>query len=50
MKFSLSWLKDHLATDADIQAVADTLNRIGLRWKALKTRQNGSRALPLPRC
>jgi phenylalanyl-tRNA synthetase beta chain len=30
MKFSLSWLKEHLDTDADIHAVADCLNRIGL--------------------
>ena len=30
MKFSLSWLKAHLDTDADAGAVADTLNRIGL--------------------
>ena len=30
MKFSLSWLKEHLDTDAEAGAVADTLNRIGL--------------------
>ncbi len=30
MKFSLSWLKDHLDTTADAVAVADTLTRIGL--------------------
>ncbi|HVF37775.1 MAG TPA: phenylalanine--tRNA ligase subunit beta [Sphingomicrobium sp.] len=30
MKFSLSWLKDHLDTDADAASVADTLTRIGL--------------------
>jgi phenylalanyl-tRNA synthetase beta chain len=36
MKFSLSWLKDHLATDADIQAVADTLNRIGLEVEGIE--------------
>ena len=29
MKFSLSWLKEHLDTDADADGVADTLNRIG---------------------
>lgn len=29
MKFSLSWLKEHLDTDADAQGVADILNRIG---------------------
>ncbi len=30
MKFSLSWLKDHLDTQADLKTVADTLTRIGL--------------------
>jgi phenylalanyl-tRNA synthetase beta chain len=30
MKFSLSWLKDHLDTNADATTVAETLTRIGL--------------------
>ena len=30
MKFTLSWLKDHLDTDADAATVAETLTRIGL--------------------
>ena len=30
MKFSLSWLKDHLDTDADAAAVAEKLTSIGL--------------------
>ena len=30
MKFSLSWLKDHLDTNADAATIAETLNRIGL--------------------
>jgi phenylalanyl-tRNA synthetase beta chain len=30
MKFSLSWLKDHLDTKADAATVAETLTRIGL--------------------
>ena len=30
MKFSLSWLKEHLQTDADATTVAETLTRIGL--------------------
>ncbi len=30
MKFTLSWLKEHLETTADLAAIADTLNRIGL--------------------
>ena len=30
MKFSLTWLKDHLETDADVTELADAMNRIGL--------------------
>src|SRR5258708_4385622 len=30
MKFSLSWLKDHLDTKADAATVAETLTRIGI--------------------
>lgn len=30
MKFTLSWLKDHLDTDASVQQIADTLTAIGL--------------------
>ena len=36
MKFSLSWLKEHLETDADVQAVADCLNRIGLEVEGIE--------------
>ena len=35
MKFTLSWLKDHLDTDADAATVADTLTRIGLEVEAV---------------
>ncbi|MFE1600850.1 phenylalanine--tRNA ligase subunit beta [Methylobacterium sp. ID0610] len=30
MKFTLSWLKDHLDTDASLDAIVETLTRIGL--------------------
>ena len=30
MKFTLSWLKDHLETDASLEAIAEALTRIGL--------------------
>ena len=30
MKFTLSWLKDHLDTKASVAEIADTLTRIGL--------------------
>lgn len=36
MKFSLSWLKVHLDTDATIQDVADVLNRIGLEVEGIE--------------
>jgi len=36
MKFSLSWLKEHLETDANVDAVADTLNRIGLEVEGIE--------------
>jgi len=36
MKFSLSWLKAHLDTDADINLVADTLTRIGLEVESIE--------------
>src|SRR6202142_2529847 len=36
MKFTLSWLKDHLETDVDAQTIADTLTRIGLEVEAIE--------------
>jgi phenylalanyl-tRNA synthetase beta chain len=35
MKFSLSWLKDHLDTDASAEALADKLTNIGLEVEEL---------------
>jgi phenylalanyl-tRNA synthetase beta chain len=35
MKFTLSWLKDHLETDASLQTIGDTLTRIGLEVEGL---------------
>jgi phenylalanyl-tRNA synthetase beta chain len=35
MKFSLSWLKAHLETNATIDQVSDTLNRIGLEVESI---------------
>ena len=35
MKFTLSWLKDHLDTQADLTTIADTLTRIGLEVEHL---------------
>jgi phenylalanyl-tRNA synthetase beta chain len=36
MKFSLSWLKEHLDTDSDVHAVADRLNQIGLEVEGIE--------------
>lgn len=35
MKIPLSWLKDHLETDADAATIADTLTRIGLEVEGI---------------
>ena len=35
MKFTLSWLKEHLDTDADAQAIADRLTSIGLEVESI---------------
>ncbi len=35
MKFTLSWLKEHLDTDADAETVAETLTRIGLEVESV---------------
>jgi phenylalanyl-tRNA synthetase beta chain len=36
MKFTLSWLKDHLETDASVRTIADTLTRIGLEVEGIE--------------
>src|SRR6188508_3279861 len=36
MKLSLSWLKDHLATDADAKTIAEKLTSIGLEVESLE--------------
>ena len=38
MKFTLSWLHDHLETDADLATITDTLTRIGLEVEAVDDR------------
>ncbi|GGE29837.1 phenylalanine--tRNA ligase beta subunit [Agaricicola taiwanensis] len=38
MKFTLSWLKEHLATDAGLEKVADTLTHVGLEVEAIEDR------------
>jgi phenylalanyl-tRNA synthetase beta chain len=36
MKFTLSWLKTHLATDATLDVITDTLTRIGLELEGIE--------------
>ena len=36
MKFTLSWLKDHLDTDASVDKIADTLTHIGLEVEGVE--------------
>ena len=38
MKFTLSWLKDHLDTDAGVDEIARTLNAIGLEVEGIEDR------------
>ncbi|HEY1934423.1 MAG TPA: phenylalanine--tRNA ligase subunit beta [Acetobacteraceae bacterium] len=38
MKFSLSWLKTHLDTDAPLRTITDTLTRIGLELEGVEDR------------
>jgi phenylalanyl-tRNA synthetase beta chain len=35
MKFTLSWLRDHLDTDASVQEIADTLTSLGLEVESV---------------
>jgi phenylalanyl-tRNA synthetase beta chain len=36
MKFTLSWLKEHLDTDADAQTIGERLTSIGLEVEAIE--------------
>src|ERR1700727_2953408 len=38
MKFSLSWLKTHLETNASVGLITDTLTRIGLELEGVENR------------
>lgn len=38
MKFPLSWLKDHLETDAPLQTIVDRLTSIGLEVEGVEDR------------
>ena len=36
MKFTLSWLKDHLDTNKDLDTIVDTLTNIGLEIESVQ--------------
>ena len=36
MKFTLSWLKDHLDTNEDLETIVDTLTNIGLEIESVE--------------
>ncbi len=38
MKFTLSWLREHLDTDASLDTITDTLTRIGLELESVEDR------------
>ena len=38
MKFTLSWLRDHLETDASLDEIVDALNRVGLEVEGVDDR------------
>ena len=46
MKFTLSWLKTHLETDATLQQITDTLTRIGLELEDVEDRGAALAAVP----
>ena len=41
MKFTLSWLKDHLETDAPLNEITDKLTSLGLELESLHDRAAG---------
>ena len=40
MKFTLSWLKEHLETKAEIDIIIDTLTNIGLEVENIEDKEN----------
>jgi phenylalanyl-tRNA synthetase beta chain len=45
MKFTLSWLKEHLETSASLETITETLTRIGLEVEAVEDKAASSEAL-----
>src|SRR5688572_23157581 len=49
MKLTLSWLKDHLATDANVTAIADKLTGIGLEVESVEDKSASLAAFSVAR-
>ena len=47
MKFTLSWLKDHLDTDASVDTIADTLTRVGLEVEGVEDKAKALQAFTI---
>ena len=45
MKFTLSWLKEHLDTDASLDEIVDKLTMIGLEVESVEDKAQAARAL-----
>ena len=45
MKFTLSWLKEHLDTDAPLDEIVDKLTMIGLEVESVEDKAQGARAV-----
>ena len=39
MKFSLSWLRDHIDTKADLETITNTLTNIGLEVETVEDKE-----------
>ena len=50
MKFTLSWLKEHLETEAGLDEIVETLTRIGLEVEAVENPAEKLRRSASPRC
>jgi phenylalanyl-tRNA synthetase beta chain len=50
MKFTLSWLKDHLETEASVEEIAETLTDLGLEVEEVEDRGARLATSPSARC
>ena len=49
MKFTLSWLKEHLETEASLEAIADKLTMIGIEVESVEDRSKAFAAFRIAR-